>query len=103
MPLTPPPASVADAMGMFYMLEVSRLGGKMIARHVESVLYDQLPLRFFTDPPLTTEEWAAFWHFAEHHCPRSTWPAVLAGAQQAFGHFTQGVAALASSGPAPRE
>ncbi|MEL7897589.1 biliverdin-producing heme oxygenase [Vreelandella neptunia] len=102
-PLTPPPTSVADAVGMLYVLEGSRLGGKMIALHVDSVLDDQVPLRFFTAHPLTTEEWAAFWHFAEYHCPRSTWPAVLAGAQQAFGHFTQGLATFASSGPVPRE
>lgn len=102
-PLTPPPVSVADAVGMLYVLEGSRLGGKMIARHVESVLGSQVPLHFFTSHPLTEEDWVAFWRFAEHHCPPSKWPAVLAGAQQAFGNFTQGLAAFVSSGPAPRE
>lgn len=101
--LTPPPDSVADAVGMLYVLEGSRLGGRMIARHVESVLDDQVPLRFFTAHPLTEEEWTAFWRFAEYHCPLPSWPAVLAGAQQAFGHFTQGLAAFVSSGPAPKE
>ncbi|MBT2770755.1 biliverdin-producing heme oxygenase [Halomonas sp. ISL-60] len=97
------PTSPANTVGMLYVLEGSRLGGAMIARHVESVLGRQVPLQFLTAHPLTGEQWAAFWHFAEYHCPLSTWPAVLAGAQQAFERFTLDLAAFAGPNPVPIE
>ncbi|WGI24076.1 biliverdin-producing heme oxygenase [Halomonas alkaliantarctica] len=83
------PKSMASIVGMLYVLEGSRLGGAMIARHVKRVMGDQVPLRFFTTHPLEEAQWADFWHFAEYHCPPPTWPAVLAGAQQAFTLFMQ--------------
>ena len=97
------PASVAELVGQLYVLEGSRLGGAMIARHVERVLGSQTPLRFFTAHPLQEEEWAAFWRFAEQHCPPATWPAVQAGAQQAFAHFIQGLEGFVNSNPVPKE
>lgn len=83
------PESMASIVGMLYVLEGSRLGGAMIARHVKRVMGNQVPLRFLTTHPLEEAQWADFWRFAEHHCPTATWPAVLAGAQQAFILFMQ--------------
>lgn len=91
-PLSPLPSSAANTVGMLYVLEGSRLGGAMIARHVANVLGGQVPLQFFTAHPLSDEGWAGFWRFAEDYCPPATWPTVLDGAQQAFGHFIQGLA-----------
>lgn len=87
----PPSTSVAEVVGMLYVLEGSRLGGAMIARNIHSVLGDQAPLRFFTAQPLQAEQWTVFWRCAEHYCPPSSWPAVRASAQQAFKYFIQGV------------
>lgn len=87
----PSSASVAEVIGMLYVLEGSRLGGAMIARHIHSVLGDQAPLRFFTAQPLQAGQWAAFWRCAEHYCPPTSWPAVRASAQQAFKCFIQEV------------
>jgi heme oxygenase (biliverdin-IX-beta and delta-forming) len=87
----PVPVNVANLVGMLYVLEGSRLGGAMIARHVSDVLGSQVPLRFLTDHPLYEEQWAAFWRFAEQHVSPVDWPAVRMGAQQAFEHFTQGL------------
>lgn len=96
------PANVASTIGMLYVLEGSRLGGVMIARHVTAVLGNQVPLRFLTAQPLHDEQWAAFWHLAEHYCEASAWPAVREGAQQAFGCFTQALAAFERLAPAPK-
>ena len=88
----PTPSGLASLVGMLYVLEGSRLGGAMIARHVSHVLGHQVPLRFFSTYPLEEEQWRAFWCFAERHCPPPTWPAVREGAQQAYAHFAQGLA-----------
>lgn len=85
------PTNVAEVVGKQYVVEGSRLGGVLIARHIHSVLGKQVPKRFFTAQPLQVEQWAAFWRCAEHYCPPSSWPAVRASAQQAFGYFIQGV------------
>jgi heme oxygenase len=98
-PTAPTPSGLASLVGMLYVLEGSRLGGAMIARHVSHVLGGQVPLRFFSTYPLEADQWRAFWCFAECHCPPSTWPAVREGAQQAFTHFAQGVASEAVAKP----
>ncbi len=81
------PESIPSLVGMLYVLEGSRLGGAMLARQVKKAMGSQVPLRFFTAAPLQQAQWSDFWHFAERHCPPATWPAVLAGAQQAFRLF----------------
>ncbi|HDZ45383.1 hypothetical protein LCGC14_0379760 [marine sediment metagenome] len=93
----PPSANVAEVVGKLYVLEGSRLGGAMIARHIHSVLGSQAPLRFFTAQPLQAEQWAAFWRCAEHYCPPPSWPALRVSAQQAFEYFIQGVEAEVGS------
>ena len=95
------PESMACIVGMLYVLEGSRLGGAMIARQVESVMENQVPLRFFTTYPLQEAQWADFWRFAECHCPPATWPAVLAGAQQAFMLFMQALETVERQAPTP--
>ncbi|MCH4812079.1 biliverdin-producing heme oxygenase [Vreelandella neptunia] len=98
-----PPESMASLVGMLYVLEGSRLGGTMIARQVKSVMGNQMPLRFFSAHPLHDAQWADFWRFAERHCPPATWPAVLAGAQQAFMLFMQDLEMDERQGPTPKE
>lgn len=97
------PESMACIIGMLYVLEGSRLGGAMIARQVKSVMENQVPLRFFTTHPLQAAQWEDFWRFAERHCPPATWPAVLAGAQQAFLLFMQELEMAERQGPMPKE
>lgn len=104
----PPLATIEAIVGTLYVLEGSRLGGAMIARHVrqvleDQVLEDQVPLRFFAAAPLQTQEWAAFWVFAENLCPPPSWPAVRESAQQAFAHFIQGLEAFVNANPTPKE
>lgn len=97
------PQSMASIIGMLYVLEGSRLGGAMIARKVKSVMENEVPLRFFSAYPLHAAQWENFWLFAECHCPPATWPAVLAGAQQAFLLFMQELEAVDRLGPTPKE
>lgn len=104
----PPLATIEAIVGTLYVLEGSRLGGAMIARHVRhvlgsDVLGNQVPLRFFAAAPLQGQEWAAFWVFAENLCPPPSWPAVRASAQQAFAHFILGLEAFVNSNPTPKE
>lgn len=119
----PPLATIESLVGTLYVLEGSRLGGAMIARHVrqvlgshvlgnqvledqvleDQVLEDQVPLRFFAAAPLQGQEWAAFWVFAENLCPPPSWPAVRDSAQQAFAHFILGLEAFVNANPTPKE
>lgn len=99
----PPLATIDAIVGTLYVLEGSRLGGAMIARHVRHVLGNQVPLRFFAAAPLQGQAWAAFWVFAENLCPPPSWPAVRASAQQAFAHFILGLEAFVNSNPTPKE
>lgn len=99
----PPPTNIAEVVGMLYVLEGSRLGGAMIGRHIERVLGDQVPLRFFTAQPLEAAHWAVFWQFADQYCPEDAWPAVLAGARLAFGYFIKDLNAVMTTNPMPKE
>lgn len=104
----PPLATIEAIVGTLYVLEGSRLGGAMIARHVRhvlgsDVLENQVPLRFFAAAPLQGQEWAAFWVFAENLCPPPSWPAVRDSAQQAFAHFILGLEAFVNANPTPKE
>lgn len=96
--VTEVPTSKAHTLGALYVLEGSRLGGHMIARHVHQRLGNAAPMGFFTAPhPLGDGFWQAFWHFAAAECPRSEWASMGDGAQQTFETFS------AMLSPSPRE
>jgi heme oxygenase len=82
------PASKAHALGALYVLEGSRLGGEMIARHVQKRLGDRAPMGFFTAPhPLGPGFWPLFWRFAVTECDPGEWQALGDGARQTFASF----------------
>lgn len=83
------PMNVYEWVGMLYVLEGSRLGGEVIARHTQRYLGERIPCRFFTQTPLTPAAWAGFWHFAEAACPADVWPLTIKGARYAFQEFTE--------------
>ncbi|WP_422102339.1 biliverdin-producing heme oxygenase [Vreelandella sp.] len=96
------PANVYEWVGMLYVLEGSRLGGEVIARHTQGCLGEQIPSRFFTQTPLTPAAWAGFWRFAEATCPKDAWPVAVKGARDAFQEFTEALTnALPVMAPRP--
>ncbi|WP_075879633.1 biliverdin-producing heme oxygenase [Vreelandella massiliensis] len=101
------PASKAHALGALYVLEGSRLGGEMIARHVQKRLGETVPRRFFTAPhPLGPGFWPLFWRFAVAECAPREWQAVGDGAWQAFASFETKLSLaqpLLTPSPAPKE
>jgi len=80
-PLDPGPApSLAEALGMLYVLEGSRLGGVMLSRQVGP----GLP-RSYLSAAHAKGEWRALLDRIEHLAPDAkAYPHLLAGAKRAF-------------------
>lgn len=81
----PPPATLGDWLGSFYVLEGSRLGGQFIAREVESRLgwTGGLGYSFFAaDPRATGARWRQVCAVLEAHAAASN--DIVAGAHRTF-------------------
>ncbi|MCA1769039.1 MAG: biliverdin-producing heme oxygenase [Halomonas sp.] len=83
-----PPATLAELVGLLYVLEGSRLGARIIAKRVRASLGDGTPLTFF-DNADGERAWPVFCDFAVTHCPMEEAESAIRAARQAFGHFLQ--------------
>ncbi len=79
-----PPASAAEALGMFYVLEGSTLGGKVIRKAMEDQGADMLGLSFLTPyGEATGERWRAFMALLEAADPADV-DAIVRGGLKGF-------------------
>lgn len=83
-----PPATLAELVGLLYVLEGSRLGARIIAKRVRASLGDGIPLSFF-DSADGERVWSVFCDFAVTHCPMEEAELAIRAARQAFGDFLQ--------------
>lgn len=83
-----PAATIADLVGLLYVLEGSRLGASVIAGRVRASLGDGISLSFF-DNADGERVWPVFRDFAVTHCPMGEAETAIRSARQAFGCFRQ--------------
>lgn len=83
-----PPATLAELVGLLYVLEGSRLGARVIAERVGASLGDGIPRRFF-DNADGERAWPMFRHFAVTHCPMEETEEAIRSARRAFICFRQ--------------
>ncbi len=83
---TPGLATPAGLVGALYVLEGSRFGGAMIARHVRRVLGEDTPVRFFAGDGVG-RHWRAFWDLADGLCGPADHAPAAAAAEAAFEAF----------------
>ncbi|MEQ6916625.1 biliverdin-producing heme oxygenase [Halomonas aquatica] len=81
-----PPATLAELVGLLYVLEGSRLGARIIAKRVRASLGDGIPRTFF-DNADGERAWPVFCDFAVTHCPMEEVELAIRAARQAFGYF----------------
>ena len=80
----PAPGSVAEALGVFYVLEGSTLGGKVIRKAMEAKGADLLGLSFLTPyGEATGERWRAFMALLEGTAPEDA-DAIVQGGVNGF-------------------
>lgn len=77
--------SPGHCWGTAYVIEGSRLGGRVLARRVSEVQPDA-PLRYLGRGS-TTPSWAGFVEQLEKNAPCHPWTDILAGAETAFERF----------------
>lgn len=81
-----PPPTLAELVGLLYVLEGSRLGARIIAERVRASLGDGIPSTFF-DNADGERAWPVFCDFAVAHCPMEEAELAIHAARRAFGHF----------------
>ena len=84
-PATDPLASLDEAIGAAYVLEGSRIGGKMLSRMIRAAL-PQAPLTFL-DYPAEPGFWQKYTAQLAFIVDKTRWPGILSGANHAFGVF----------------
>ncbi|WP_163557479.1 biliverdin-producing heme oxygenase [Halomonas sp. NO4] len=94
----PVAASVATLAGQRYVLEGSRLGGQVIARHVVAALGASAPVTFFTAPG-AGEHWQRLLGFLERRCSGGDVALAVAAAQAAFDDFQCSLGGAAHAAP----
>ncbi|EWC42306.1 biliverdin-producing heme oxygenase [Stutzerimonas stutzeri] len=90
----PPPAplqvpglnDIGSCWGAAYVLEGSRLGGRVLARQVRKS-DPAAPVRYLEHGEVS-RLWPTFLVHLEQHAPGCPWERILAGAQATFGLFT---------------
>ncbi|MGM0982038.1 MAG: biliverdin-producing heme oxygenase [Pseudomonadota bacterium] len=81
-----PPGSVATLVGRLYVLEGSRLGGRVIAERLRRTLGPEVPHAFFS-LDMAPGEWLRRLAELEALCPHDDRDAAEAGAHEAFARF----------------
>ncbi|WP_372609295.1 biliverdin-producing heme oxygenase [Halomonas sp.] len=80
------PETLAELVGLLYVLEGSRLGARVIAERIRALLGDKIPGSFF-DNADGERAWPMFRHFAVTHCLMGEAEVAIRSARQAFGCF----------------